>query len=81
MTRLPSHRRTRLGMRRTYQITTLFKDLSVEENLYLAVRGVRAGRLSLRFVGRMHRDRLQARALAERVGIGALLGRRVGDGG
>ena len=79
VTRLPSHRRTRLGMRRTYQITTLFKDLNVEENIYLAVRGVQAGRLSFRYIGQRQADRVLARGVANRVGIGDLLGRRVGD--
>lgn len=79
ITRLPAHKRVRLGMRRTYQITTLFGDLSVEENLILAVRGVRAGRLSLRVIGGKDHDRHTARHLAERIGIGDLLSRRVGD--
>lgn len=79
ITHLPAHRRTRLGMRRTYQITTLFCDLSVEENLFLAVRGVQPGRLSLRVIGGGDHDRRAARRLADRVGMGDLLSRRVGD--
>jgi branched-chain amino acid transport system ATP-binding protein len=41
-TRWPTHRRTHLGMARTFQITTLFPKLSVLENVLLAVQGLRA---------------------------------------
>ncbi len=37
----PSHRRTALGMARTFQITSLFPKLSVLENVLLAIGGVR----------------------------------------
>ena len=40
-TRWPVHRRTYLGMARTYQVTTLFPKLSVLENVLLAVQGLR----------------------------------------
>ena len=40
ITRLRVHRRAALGIGRTYQITNLFADLTVEENLRLAVRGL-----------------------------------------
>ncbi|MFL5312608.1 MAG: ABC transporter ATP-binding protein [Myxococcales bacterium] len=39
ITRLRVHRRAALGIGRTYQITNLFGDLTVEENVRLAVRG------------------------------------------
>ena len=39
--------RVRRGMRRTYQISLLFGNLSVLENVYLACRGVVGGRYSL----------------------------------
>jgi branched-chain amino acid transport system ATP-binding protein len=39
MTRMPPHRRARLGISRTFQITNLFPTLSVEDNLVLALRG------------------------------------------
>ena len=41
VTRWPSHRRTALGMARTFQITSLFPKLSVLDNVLLAVAGVR----------------------------------------
>ncbi|HSB61269.1 MAG TPA: ABC transporter ATP-binding protein [Vicinamibacteria bacterium] len=37
----PSHRRTALGMARTFQITSLFPRLSVLDNVVLAVMGLR----------------------------------------
>ena len=40
VTRWPSHRRTALGMARTFQITSLFPKLTVLDNVLLAVAGV-----------------------------------------
>lgn len=39
VTRLPSHRRIAIGMSRSFQITSLFQNLSVRENLRLAAQG------------------------------------------
>lgn len=47
VTWLPPWERIRRGLRRTYQSSLLFRDLSVRDNLYLAVRGVSRGRFSL----------------------------------
>ncbi len=47
ITRLPPHRRARLGISRTYQITNLFPTLSVADNMALAVRGVTPRKFSL----------------------------------
>src|SRR5918992_4054652 len=38
--------RIRMGLRRTYQSSLLFRDLSVRDNLFLAVRGVSRNRFS-----------------------------------
>jgi branched-chain amino acid transport system ATP-binding protein len=46
ITTLPPHERIRKGMRRTYQSSLLFRDLTVRDNLFLAVRGVASGRFS-----------------------------------
>lgn len=46
ITVLPPHERIRRGLRRTYQNSLLFNDLSVRDNLYLAQRGVTRGRYS-----------------------------------
>jgi branched-chain amino acid transport system ATP-binding protein len=46
ITDLPPHERIRKGLRRTYQSSLLFRDLTVRDNLFLAVRGVASGRFS-----------------------------------
>jgi branched-chain amino acid transport system ATP-binding protein len=40
----PSHRRTALGMARTFQITSLFPKLTVLDNVLLAIQGRRASK-------------------------------------
>lgn len=47
VTSLPPHERVRRGLRRTYQTSLLFRELSVRDNLFLAIRGVSPGRLSM----------------------------------
>ncbi|MGI9382914.1 MAG: ABC transporter ATP-binding protein [Methyloligellaceae bacterium] len=47
VTNFPPHERIRRGLRRTYQISLLFADLTVIDNVYLACRGVSRGRFSL----------------------------------
>jgi branched-chain amino acid transport system ATP-binding protein len=47
VTVFPPHERTRRGLRRTYQISSLFTGLSVMDNVYLACRGVSRNRFSL----------------------------------
>ena len=47
ITRLPPHRRARLGIARTYQITNLFPTLSVADSMALAVRGRQRRKFSL----------------------------------
>ena len=44
VTAMPPHERIRMGLRRTYQSSLLFRDLTVRDNLFLAVRGVARGR-------------------------------------
>lgn len=41
VTKWPSHRRTALGMARTFQITSLFPKLTVLDNVLLAIKGLR----------------------------------------
>jgi branched-chain amino acid transport system ATP-binding protein len=48
ITWLPPHERIRRGLRRTYQSSLLFRDLSVRDNLFLAVRGATRGRFNMR---------------------------------
>ena len=47
ITTMPGYERIRAGLRRTYQSSLLFRELSVRDNLFLAVRGVARGRFSL----------------------------------
>ena len=47
ITRLPPHRRARLGVSRTFQITNLFPRLSVLDNMVLALRGRSRRKFSL----------------------------------
>lgn len=44
VTRWPTHRRTALGMARTFQITSLFPKLTVLDNVLLAIKGVRSSK-------------------------------------
>jgi len=45
VTSLPPHRRARLGISRTFQITNLFPSLSVQDNMVLALRGAIAAQV------------------------------------
>ena len=63
----PPFERIRAGMRRTYQSSLLFRDLTVRDNLYLAVRGVSRARFSLLRPGRDSASRAAADDLLERV--------------
>src|ERR1700747_2370446 len=47
VTNFPPYERIRRGLRRTYQISALFPGLTVQDNVYLACRGVSRGRYSL----------------------------------
>jgi branched-chain amino acid transport system ATP-binding protein len=57
----PPYERIRAGLRRTYQSSLLFRDLSVRDNLFLAVRGVTRNRYAFR------RSRSYPAELLERV--------------
>lgn len=70
---LPPHKRTRLGIGRTYQTSLLFNGLSVAENLFVAVRGLRPGRFSLLRPKRGDEGLAKVRALAERMRLSHLL--------
>jgi branched-chain amino acid transport system ATP-binding protein len=47
VTHAPTHKRTALGMARTFQITSLFPKLTVLDNVLLAVQGLRPMKLSM----------------------------------
>ncbi len=44
VTAWPSHRRTALGMARTFQVTSLFPKLTVLDNVLLAIKGLRSSK-------------------------------------
>ena len=67
VTTAPVHHRIRQGLRRTYQSSLLFRELSVHDNLFLAVRGVSRGRFGFLRAPASHRSRVAARDLLERV--------------
>jgi len=64
---LTAHERIRSGLRRTYQSSLLFRDLTVRDNLFLAVRGVARGRFSFRRPPVTSTTRVAAEELLERV--------------
>jgi branched-chain amino acid transport system ATP-binding protein len=66
ITALPPHERIRKGLRRTYQSSLLFRDLTVRDNLFLAVRGVANGRFSFWRPGAGHASTLATSDLLER---------------
>ena len=71
ITRMPAHRRAHLGLARSFQITSLMMDLSVIDNVALALQA-RDGH-SFRFIRparRVRHLRERARALLDRVGLG-----------
>src|SRR5262245_37597171 len=67
ITHLPPYERIRRGLRRTYQSSLLFRDLSVRDNLFLASRGVARGRFSFIRPGIAHPTRAATEDLLERV--------------
>ena len=79
VTAMPPHERIRRGLRRTYQSSLLFRDLSVRDNLFLAVRGVRAGRFSFRRAGAGHTSTLATDDLLDRVRLTHIADETVGS--
>jgi branched-chain amino acid transport system ATP-binding protein len=75
----PGRKRARLGLSRTFQTSRLFLGLSVEDNLYLALLGVRSGHLRPVRTGTDSELRERARATAERVGLENILDQLVGE--
>ena len=77
VTRAPSHRRAALGLSRTFQVTTLFPELSVLENCLLAVQALTPAKFAmLRPVSTFAALHERARATLEMVGLGAAAGAR-----
>ena len=66
ITELPPHERIRKGLRRTYQSSLLFRELSVRDNLFLAVRGVSNGRFAFLRARASHASTVATQDLLER---------------
>ena len=78
VTHQPARLRARAGLSRTFQTSKLLLGLSVEDNLYLAVLGVRSGHLLPVRLPRLEREmRTRARAVAETIGLADRLGTMV----
>lgn len=70
ITRMPCHRRTHLGLGRTFQITNLFPTLTVLDNLVIAAMGQRGMKFSLLRPLSTYRDLYrQAEEILENVGM------------
>ena len=79
ITDLPPHERIRKGLRRTYQSSLLFRELSVRDNLFLAVRGVASGRYSFLRPRAGHASSLATADLLQRVRLDHLAGEPVAN--
>jgi branched-chain amino acid transport system ATP-binding protein len=79
VTAFPPYERIRRGLRRTYQISSLFAGLTVIDNVYLACRGVSRNRYSL--LRPRHDDALvhAAETLVEAVHLTAVRDQLVGE--
>jgi branched-chain amino acid transport system ATP-binding protein len=72
ITDLPPHERIRKGLRRTYQSSLLFRELTVRDNIFLAVRGVANGRFSMLRAGAGHASRRATEDLLQRARLGPI---------
>ncbi len=80
VTRLPAHRRVTLGMARTFQVTEIFPELSVFENVRISTE-VACGYRLRPWIGRAHRADV-ARRVEEglaRAGLASKSDRLVGE--
>ncbi|WP_218668948.1 ABC transporter ATP-binding protein [Variovorax sp. KK3] len=79
ITELPPYDRIRKGLRRTYQSSLLFRELTVRDNLFLAVRGVANGRFGFLRAGATHPSTLATQDLLERTRLAHIAGERVAN--
>ncbi|HEY0791091.1 MAG TPA: ABC transporter ATP-binding protein [Chthoniobacterales bacterium] len=72
VTLAPAYRRSRAGLARTYQVSALFKELDVAQNIYLGMLGGRSGHYNpLKQVERDEASLQRAAAIARSVGLEA----------
>lgn len=70
ITNMPTHRRVSLGMGRSFQINTLFPNLSLLSNALLAIQGVKAARFQIFRPITAYGDNIaEARKLLELTGL------------
>lgn len=74
ITKLPMDERARLGLVRSYQITSIFGRLSVLDNIALAVQAIEGSSFRFWSSARSEKERYEkAHAVAQRVGLGTRL--------
>ena len=80
ITEMPEHKRVKSGMARTFQVTEIFPELTVRENIRVAVE-VADGRRVSPWLSRTDRARIEARIaeLMEMGGIAPMADRLVGE--
>jgi branched-chain amino acid transport system ATP-binding protein len=80
ITAMPEHKRVKLGMARTFQVTEIFPELTVRENIRVAVE-VADGRRLAPWLSKSDRGRIEARIveLMEMGGIAPMADRLVGE--
>jgi len=80
ITELPEHQRVKRGMARTFQVTEIFPELTVRENVRVAVEVADGRRLSP-WLSRTNRARIESRVgeLMEMGGLAANADRLVGE--
>jgi branched-chain amino acid transport system ATP-binding protein len=70
VTSMPSHRRTAMGMARTFQITSLFPRLTVLDNVLLAINGLKRSKFVMwRFLSSYKDVYAKAHGLLEQAGF------------
>ena len=71
ITRLPAHKRAAVGLARSFQISQLYNDLTVEDNVAMAVQAQSSKRFNLLIDARKDASlRTPAREALARVGLG-----------
>jgi branched-chain amino acid transport system ATP-binding protein len=74
ITKMPMDERARLGLVRSYQITSIFGRLSVLDNIALAVQAIEGSSFRFWASARSEKERYEkAQAVAQRVGLGTRL--------